>query len=250
MNIQDIKTQAASILSIVKKDAVIIVMTAAVVALILYIVMPAKEKIVPHTIVQAVRDDAEINKLAQEKQNILDEKEGLLSRIFRLEHPAQVTGGSVGNATPDVVIPATENELQTISQDTSGVINKDKPVYNEDFVVSGSADKSHINFFTFNPALKLLGKPPYKTYVFDRQTSDFEFATQTPTGTDQLDGIKLNYEERMLSFDGAHIGVGSLFPTRPYVFLDADFSAYEKAKFSIRATSFPALDLSAKWRIF
>ena len=122
-------------------------------------------------------------------------------------------------------------------------------LYPYDFPISGKVTGDKITFLTTNPFLRYYGLPYVKTYEFDRETDDFEFALTRTDNSAMLDGIILKANERFLSFDGITAGAGAMFPKDFYALIEAKFSMYNRLHIDPRVTSRPEAGIELKYDI-
>jgi hypothetical protein len=227
-----------------------VIIAVVITAFITYLIAPKKTVTETHATMVADTGKA-AQRQAQEMTdqfNSLSEDIGWIKRTLKLAQNQQpVSGGVTNPSTP----PINETPIPKPA-DTSQPV-KPAVLYAYDLPLSGEVTKSKIRFMTLNPYLQYMNLPYLKTYEFDRQTSDFEFATSETRNPDLLDGIKLRTEERFFSFDGLTVGTGvmlSLSKERDfYALMEAQFSMYERLHIIPRITSIPQAGMELKYDI-
>ena len=227
-----------------KKQISAIIIAVVITALITYFIIPTKTVTQTHTITIADTGKvakAEYIQALKERDETLQEV-GWLKKLLKLAQVQKPTGGGVSNpATPPI------EEIKPIQQDTNQ--EKMPMLYPYDFPISGSVTKNKITFLTTNPLLEYYGLPFVKTYEFDRNTNDFDFALTKTDNSAQLDGIAVKANERFFSFDGIAAGAGVMFPKSAYALLEMKFSMYERLHIDPRITSRPEAGIELKYDI-
>jgi hypothetical protein len=227
-----------------KKQIGTIIIAVVITALGAYFLIPKKIVTQEHTITIADTGkvaSTEYQKALAQRDATLKEN-GWLKKLLRLAQIEKPTGGGISNPpTPPI------EEIKPIQKDTTQ--EKMPMLYPYDFPISGSVTKNKITFLTTNPLLEYYGFPFVKTYEFDRETSDFDFALTRTDNSAALDGIVVKANERFLSFDGIAAGGGVMLPKSAYALIEMKFSMYERLHIDPRITSRPEVGIELKYDI-
>lgn len=225
-----------------------ILITALLCILAMHLLFPSKTETKTNIIVKTVYDSIGVKKAIAERDAITNDNESLLSEIFRLQQRAMPVSGEVSKPAESPIQPTPPVTINTNSSDTTKP--KAPELFSYDFPIAGWITKNQIKFLCVNPFLKYVGEPYTKTYVYDRRTSDFEFALTPTNESTTLQGIALNYKQRFFSFDGFWIGTEAALPKDIALYGEFDFSFYEQLSLSARFTTDPGLAVCLAWRIF
>ena len=229
-------------------------------ASITYFVIPTKT--VTHSQTITVADTGtiakeEYRKALKQRDETLAEVTGL-KKLLKLSQTQPPCGGGVSNpqespieeVKPSQPAP-TQAQTQTdeMPRQDSASMPKMPMLYPYDFPISGKVTANTITFLTTNPFLRYYGLPYVKTYEFERESDDFEFALTRTDNSAVLDGIVLKSNERFFSFDGITAGAGAMFPKDFYALLEIKFSMYNRLHIDPRITSRPEAGIELKYDI-
>lgn len=206
----------------------------------------------PEPATQAQTDSTEIKKLIGDYNTILSEKRTLLETILRLKSEAKPTGGA---AWKPPTSPLAHDTVFVIQPPQAAGDSVKPPayqvhLYREDMVFAVFAQGGIITIATINPYYQTFGQPYVKSYEFQREGRDFQFAVTEPSGPLALDGVKLNYVRRLASFEGVWIGGGAMFPRQFYGSMAVVFEFYERLQVVPMATTLPAVGIEVRYKLF
>ena len=226
----------------------------------------------------ATHDDQAVKIAIAEQQKIASaEKASLIARILHLEEQVKAKSGS---ASSPVISPlqstqvtfaelkaratasearaqAEKNAREKLDKDWLGRFNLLKQntdstlgIYNYDFIIGGWVHDDEIQFLTLNPYQEIMGNNYVKTYLFDRRSRNFEWATIANPTPSKLDGINLNRKTKFLGVQ-FFLGGGFQFPVACYALFEPRMIFYEVVEVAprIRAILNEPIEVAAELRL-
>ena len=250
MNIQQLqKTFQKHYPSIQKLPFKHIIATAIICIIVMYFIIPRREG-QTNVIVKTVTDSLAIKKTIKDMQAIVDNQQGIIDKLMMKRQAATPVSGDVSKPP---VSPIQPTPLPIAAKDSSkdaNTVAKPPVLYSYDFPIAAWITKDQIKFLCVNPYLQYIESAYTKTYIFDRNTSDFEYALTPTNESTTLQGIKLNYVQRVFSFDGFYVGAEAALPREYALYGEFDFSFYERLSLSARFTTNPGIATCLAYKIF
>lgn len=175
----------------------------------------------------------------------LAEKQSIIDKFTGQDRP--------GTPTQIVTGPVTMNPLQPekLPPETVKVKGEcpQQEAYPYDLIYMGEITRHSLSLSTFNPYLEQAKKDPLKRYTFKREGMNFRVAVERNTG-DNIDGLKVVWDDPLLYIDGIYLGAAAGFPFRWYASVDARIVLFKDIELRPEVRTDPTpLWLSARYRI-
>lgn len=200
-------------------------------AILFYFFWPKPDPPAPVTI--ATYDSAAVQDAVDRYKKTSDAKISFLKgTILGLEEKLEAKGGNTSrpSISPLTLTPINFDRIRQYNigrfPNTEDMPRDSTvPIYNYDFIIGGWISSDELQFLTLNPFAELNGNNYIKTYLFDRPTSNFEFAsTKNPT-PGKLDGISIVANQTFMRFN-IYIGTGFKVPLNYYGTIEGRFTFY------------------------
>ena len=178
-----------------------------------------------------VTDSTAIKRALAERDEALAAKQNMWEKLLRIHKEGKPI--SIQQDAPESM-PFTEIELPGDTLRDTVYVPK---FYDVNFITWGKVEKNKILLQTINPYLQHTNQQFYRLWTFERNGDRFEFAASRSQSDDNIDGIKLIYNDPPVTFEGFRAGVMAGMPFEWYVHANARIEFYRKVGLEVEVRS-------------